>query len=134
MTKKTMTWKSMQSHLNGLQITKKIMEDYLIYGNYEKLGKAYDTSKLNLKEHMIKWRNLGKKAYPKLYAAFESRVEQNINKSNADEYIESSMFQDIPKQIKYCEFIDKMCQIDTKAATINQLLEIAAKNGIKVIN
>jgi len=129
-----MKWKEMQHKMNGLQIGKKIMVDYLIYGSYEKLAKLYSTNITNINSHIAYWGTLLNKAYPKLFAKYKEATGYSIRKMEreVEGYINISIFRGLPKQISYKEFIDHMINSNAESS-VNNLMSLAEKEGIKII-
>lgn len=119
-----------------------IAEDYASYGSYYKLERIYGTSKANLCR-LIKG-HLGyiQEYYPEVYRDYNLKVKEN-NKKSAEsrrkprEYLlcsDNRAFKELPKQIKYEDFLTWCVKFNTGDLTGTDLISMAEKNGIRVIN
>lgn len=126
-----------------------IARDYVLHGSYYKLASIYGTSKENLcrlvKSHLKYIQN----HYPKIYKEYNLKIEESHKKRfksmqqksaevrrNQKEYLlcfNNKAFEELPKQIKYKEFLNWCTKFETGQLSGMDLISMAEKNGIKVI-
>ncbi|GAA0122684.1 MAG: hypothetical protein KID00_07480 [Clostridium argentinense] len=135
---------------NYKEIAVIIAKDYVIYGSYYKLSLIYKTSKANLHRLVKSHLTYIKDYYPEVYKEYSLKIKENNKRGikiknkkseetrrNTREYLvcfDSKIFEELPKQIEYDEFLSWCIKFNTGNLTGVDLVSIAAKNGIEVIN
>lgn len=127
-----------------------IAKDYVIYGNYYKLSLIYGTCKANLCRLVKDHSEYIQENYPEIYKEYSLRIEKNnkkrikiMNKKREEsrrkprEYLlcfDNKAFKELPKQIEYDDFLNWCVKFNTGDLSGVDLISIAARNGVKVIN
>ncbi|WP_291566186.1 MULTISPECIES: hypothetical protein [unclassified Clostridium] len=127
-----------------------IAKDYVIYGSYYKLSLIYGTGKANLYRLVKSHLEYIQENYPEIYKEYSLKIEENNKKGikirnkkseesrkNPREYLsyfDNKVFKELPKQIEYDDFLSWCVKFNTGDLSGVDLISIAAKNGIKVIN
>ncbi|WP_454055582.1 hypothetical protein [Clostridium sp. Marseille-Q7071] len=140
----------MELSKNYKEIAAIIAKDYVIYGSYYKLSLIYGTGKANLCRLVKDHSEYIQEKYPEIYKEYSLKIEKNnkkriktMNKKslesrrNPREYLlcfDNKVFEELPKQIEYDDFLSWCVKFNTGDLTGVDLISIAAKNGIKVIN
>lgn len=140
----------MELSKNYKEIAVIIAKDYVIYGSYYKLSLIYGTSKANLCRLVRDHLEYIQDHYPETYKEYSLKIEENnkkriktMNKKSVESRrkpkgyslcFNSKAFKELPKQIKYEDFLNWCVKFNTGDLTGVDLISIAAKNGIRVIN
>lgn len=139
-----------QLNKNYKEIAVAIAKDYSVYGSYNKLSKIYGTGYANLCRLIRENLDYIQKSYPEVYDTYTSKINENneqrlntMRKNSAKTrrksreylpYFNNRAFKELPKQIKYDDFLNWCVKFNTGDLTGVDLISMAAKNGIKITN
>lgn len=145
-------YKDLKEKLNKdyKEIAVVIVQDYVKHGSYYKLARFYGTTRENLSRLVKAHIGYIEKHYPELYKEFNKQMNETskaryaeMQKKSAEARIKKSKdcllhfsnrnFKELPKQVKYTDFLNWCCQYDTKDLRGTELVNMAERNGITII-
>lgn len=127
-----------------------IAQDYVKHGSYYKLARFYGTTRENLSRLVKAHIGYIEKYYPQLYKQFNEQINETskvryremqrrsteVRRKKSKEcllHFSNRSFKELPKRVKYIDFLDWCCKYDTKDLQGTELVNMAKRNGIKVI-
>jgi len=138
----------MELSKNYKEIAAIIAKDYVIYGSYYKLSLIYGTGKANLYRLVKSHLEYIQEHYPEIYKEYSLKIKENnkkgIKNKKSEEsrrkqrdyllYFDSKVFEELPKQIEYDDFLSWCVKFNTGELTGVDLINMAEKNGIRVVS
>lgn len=138
----------MELSKNYKEIAAIIAKDYVIYGSYYKLSLIYGTGKANLYRLVKSHLEYIQDHYPEIYKEYSLKIKENnkkgIKNKKSEEskrkqrdyllYFDSKVFEELPKQIEYDDFLSWCVKFNTGELTGVDLINMAEKNGIRVVS
>ncbi|HAG43786.1 MAG TPA: hypothetical protein DCL31_11215 [Clostridium sp.] len=138
----------MELSKNYKEIAAIIAKDYVIYGSYYKLSLIYGTGKANLYRLVKSHLEYIQERYPEIYKEYSLKIKENnkkgIKNKKSEEsrrkqrdyllYFDSKVFEELPKQIEYDDFLSWCVKFNTGELTGVDLNNMAEKNGIRVVS
>ena len=145
-----MSWSDLKRKYKGVELTEFLIIEYISLGCYRELGEKYNVSK-DCVSTVIK-ANLDQvnAEKPYLYELYKYKVKYNQNnsasmvKKRPKKYntygiyceglkpFKPQMFETLPAQMNYKEFLDLMLKYNTGNRSGDELIKIAAKYGTRV--
>lgn len=124
-----------------------IVKDYIKYGSYYKVASVYGVTMGNLSMLVKRHSGYIEKQYPEVYKEFIKKREETsrarymaMQKRSAEArskegllHLNNRSFKELPKKVKYIEFLDWCCKYDTKDLRGTELVNMAERNGITVV-
>lgn len=145
---KVLAWKELKKSMSRMDLCKKIIHDYLNHGTFIKLESLYNVNQMTLITFLRAHDNEVIADDPLLYEKFEKAKKDSTKSKEHKEkakrgYLKSQsgtlkkfnedVLDQLPKALKYDEFVNFLLQHRTGSRSVEYLIEIANKRGIKII-
>lgn len=132
---------------NYKEIAAQIVKDYIKYGSYYKVASVYGVTMGNLSMLVKRHSGYIEKQYPEVYKEFVKKRDETsrarymaMQKRSAEArgkegllHFSNRSFKELPKKVKYIDFLDWCCKYDTKDLRGIELVNMAERNGIKIV-
>ncbi|MEG0133085.1 MAG: hypothetical protein RR851_10260 [Clostridium sp.] len=146
LTEQERKWKELRELYKGVELSKYLMEQYILIGSSRQLESIYGVKKahimLTIRNNMDKLKEIE----PKLCEMFETKISYNKKNGNlfsseinqTKDYLgglprfEPKLLDSLPKKIEYPKFRDFALKFDTGFRTGDQLIKLANERGIQV--
>jgi len=144
-----MSWSDLKSKYNGVELSELLLIEYVALNSYKGLEEKYNVSKTSIITAINVNLDHIRAEKPYLYELYKYKTEYNrkngarLAKKRPKKYntygdelkpFTAKMFETLPAQMEYKEFLDLMLKYNTGDRTGDQLVKIAAKYGTRVYN